>query len=510
MRVVTMKTNLTLLTLLAVAVFAVQHHGLAQEGRPLAAADAEAGVSNSDLSPVGTSTLENEDEASYSAHVGDLQPVSTFVGDDSPEEPQANFPVYSSELGGTDFANFVAGTGESCGKGCGGACGGKGCSFGGKCRAGCDCPLCRHRAFTSRAFVGFEFLQWWDRSRSIPPLVTTDASTTPINNGAPNFVPIALTNPAAGISPDSRLLFGGQDIGGKVQSGGRLTAGLWLDDEHSRALGVKAYGNEGFSLKQNFSSDGTQPLGLSFFNTDPLNVGFGEDALIIAHDNFGLNRNGSVDITSQNEFIGGEVFYRSLLDSGCNYRLDALFGYQYARVNDDLLMRSTINDVNSGDVFTFNDLFDVSNSYNAGFLGAQTEFYKNNFTLSMLGKISLGNMRQKATIAGSNTANGIETDGGLYAQPFTNIGEHSRDITVWSPEANFKLAYAVTHDLSFSIGYTFIYWNKMALAGDQLDRNVNATQLSGGGLIGPGDPTFNFRDTDYWLQTIDFGVNWRY
>jgi hypothetical protein len=114
------------------------------------------------------------------------------------------------------------------------------------------------------------------------------------------------------------------------------------------------------------------------------------------------------------------------------------------------------------------------------------------------------------TIAGSNSSNSIVTPGGFYTQPFTNIGVHTRDTTVWSPEANFKLAYALRENISVSVGYTFIYWNKMALAGDQIDRNVNATQLSGGGLIGPGDPMFAFRDTDYWIQTIDIGVNWRY
>lgn len=491
MRVVTMKSKLTLLTILAVAVFAVQPRGLAQ--------DESAGPSNSDLRPSLDQSASQPDSGTYSTHVGDSSTFSTFVGDESP---------VSAALGETDFATFVAGVDGSCGKDCKGSCGGKGCGFGSACETDCDCPLCRHNAITSRMFVSFEYLQWWNKSRSVPPLVTTDAVGTPINSGPANFTPIALTNPAAGISPNSRLLFGGGNIGGDLQAGARLTGGFWLDDDHSRAIGIKAYGTEGFSLKQNFTSDGTQPLGLTFFNTDPLSTY--EDAFIAAHNNFGLNRNGSIDVASNNDFVGGDIFFKSLLDSGCNYRLDGIVGYQFARLDDDLLMRAVINDVNSGDTFTFNDLFAAKNTYNAGSLGAQAEIYKNNFTLSMLGKISLGNMRQEVTIAGTNTRNAIESAGGFYTQPFTNIGVHSRDVTVWSPEANFKLSYAVTNDLSLSVGYTFIYWNKMALAGDQIDRNVNATQLSGGGLIGPGDPMFNFRNTDYWLQTIDIGVNWRY
>lgn len=493
MRVVTMKSKITFLTIMAVAIFAVQQRGVAQDAWQTADGGQAATPSNSDLQfPAGSE--------SYSEHVGDLQTYSTFVGDNSSD---------SGELEVTDFASFAGGEGlgGSHQKGDHGLGGGKGHDFGGGCGEGCQCPMCRHNNITRRAFVSFEYLQWWDKARSIPPLVTTDAFNRPINSGPPSFTPDALTNPAAGISPTSRLLFGGGDIGGSLQAGARLTGGLWLDDDRSRAIGVKAYGNEGFSLKRNIASDGTQPLGLSFFNTEPTVMA--EDAEIIAHSNFGINRNGDIAITSQNEFVGGEVFFRSLLDSDCNYRLDAVTTYQFARLNDDLLMRATINDANLGNTFTFTDLFDVSNTYNAGGLGALAEIYKGNFTLSMLGKISLGNMRQEVTIAGTNTG-GLGPIGGFYTQP-TNIGVYSRDVTVWSPEANFKLAYAVTCDLSISVGYTFIYWNKMALAGDQLDRNINATQLSGGGLVGASaTPAFTFHDTDYWVQTLDIGVNWRY
>jgi len=503
-----MKSKLTILTMIAVAVFTVPQRSQAQVDLPIT-------LGGQSMEQVGLGIAQNpilaETQAeteTYSEHVGDLKSFSMFVGDHSSDPLQL--------LGAADFASFVAGNEDSCGKNCDGSCGGKGCaSSSSKCKHGCNCPMCRRDELADRLFVGVEFLQWWDKARTVPPLVTTDATGTAINNGAPNFVPIALTNPAAGISPDSRLLFNNRKIGGGLQSGARLTGGFWLEEDRSRSIGIKVYGTEGFSLNNTYTSDGTQPLGLSFFNTDPVNVGFGEDAFIIAHNNFGLNRNGFVNITSQNDFVGGEVFFRSLLDSGCNYRLDALVGYQFARLDDDLLLNATINDVAANNIFTFNDSFHAKNTYNAGSLGAQADIYKGCWTLSMLGKISLGNMRQEVTIAGVNTrAVGggapIQSAGGFYTQPFTNIGQHTRDITVWSPEANFKLGYAFTRDLSVSVGYTFIYWNKMALAGDQIDRNVNGTQLSGGGLVGPGDPMFVFTDTDYWIQTVDIGVSWRY
>jgi hypothetical protein len=490
--------------MMAVAVFAVQQRSQAQFDLPPAAPSGQsAGQIGLGIRQDPISTDNQADASTCSEHVGDLKSFSLFVGDTSSD------PI--EQFGTTDLASFVAGVDDTCGKNCDGSCGGKGRSqSSGKCKNGCNCPMCRREEISDRLFVGVEFLHWWDKGRRVPPLVTTDAAGTAINNGAPNFAPISLTNPAAGISPDSRVLFSNGKIGGDLQAGIRLTAGLWLEEDRSRGFGIRAYGTEGFKLNNTYASDGTQPLGLSYFNTDPVNVGFGEDAFIVAHNGFGLNVNGSVNVTSQNDFVGGDVFFRSLLDSGCNYRLDALVGYQFARLDNDLIMNATINDVGAGNTFTFNDSFVCKNTYNAGSLGAQAEIYRGCWTMSMLGKISLGNMRQEVTIAGVNTRNAVQSAGGFYTQPFTNIGVHSRDITVWSPEANFKLGYAFNRDVAVSVGYTFMYWNKMALAGDQVNRTVNGTQLSGGGLVGPGDPMFVFRDTDYWIQTVDIGVSWRY
>jgi hypothetical protein len=81
---------------------------------------------------------------------------------------------------------------------------------------------------------------------------------------------------------------------------------------------------------------------------------------------------------------------------------------------------------------------------------------------------------------------------------------------VWAPEAGVKLGYAVTERLSVTVGYNFLYWTRMALAGDQVDRNVNFTQVNGGVLAGPVRPLFRGNDTDFWVQTIDLGLSFNY
>jgi hypothetical protein len=50
--------------------------------------------------------------------------------------------------------------------------------------------------------------------------------------------------------------------------------------------------------------------------------------------------------------------------------------------------------------------------------------------------------------------------------------------------------------------------------GDQIDRVVNPTQLplsaAASQLIGPARPVPVLRDTDFWAQGINFGVEFRY
>jgi hypothetical protein len=198
------------------------------------------------------------------------------------------------------------------------------------------------------------------------------------------------------------------------------------------------------------------------------------------------------------------------VDAGRNYRLDFVSGYHFTRINDDLLATSTIIDgVNTTELV---DLFKASNEFHAGELGLLGEFKRSCWTLTALGKISFGNMRQRVAISGHNTITNVgstTTPGGLLAQP-TNIDVYTRNVAVWAPEASLRLSYAVTDDLSISVGSTFLYWTRIALAGDQVDRRVDSRQLFGGIAPTATAPAFSFKDTDFWVQTLDIGVSWNY
>ncbi|MCP3695815.1 MAG: BBP7 family outer membrane beta-barrel protein, partial [Planctomycetaceae bacterium] len=81
---------------------------------------------------------------------------------------------------------------------------------------------------------------------------------------------------------------------------------------------------------------------------------------------------------------------------------------------------------------------------------------------------------------------------------------------VYVPEIMMTVAYDWRENIQLSAGYTFTYWSRVLLAGDQIDRNINTSQLGGGTLTGSSSPAFTFRDTDFWLQGLRLGFNWTY
>jgi hypothetical protein len=90
------------------------------------------------------------------------------------------------------------------------------------------------------------------------------------------------------------------------------------------------------------------------------------------------------------------------------------------------------------------------------------------------------------------------TLGGLLSQA-SNIGYYDRDRFAVIPEARIALNYDLTPRLSVGVGYDFVYWNRVALAGDQVDTRVDVTQTL-------PNPSFAFREGDFFVHAVTFLV----
>ena len=102
--------------------------------------------------------------------------------------------------------------------------------------------------------------------------------------------------------------------------------------------------------------------------------------------------------------------------------------------------------------------------------------------------------------------------GGLLAQP-TNSGQHAQDSFAVVPELDLNLGFQFTTHTRLVVGYSGLYWSKVARAGEQIDRSVDPTYLPGnnGGTPPAGThPQFTFQETGFWAQGINVGVDCRW
>jgi hypothetical protein len=103
--------------------------------------------------------------------------------------------------------------------------------------------------------------------------------------------------------------------------------------------------------------------------------------------------------------------------------------------------------------------------------------------------------------------------GGVLALP-TNSGHFNRDRFAVVPEIDINVGYQVSRHLRAFLGYSFLYASNVVRPGDTIDRTVNLTQLPSslgpGVLTGAARPMPLLKDTEFWAQGMNFGLEFRY
>ncbi len=83
------------------------------------------------------------------------------------------------------------------------------------------------------------------------------------------------------------------------------------------------------------------------------------------------------------------------------------------------------------------------------------------------------------------------------------------------PELDLNLGFQFTRHTRVVVGYDFLYWSKVARAGEQIDTTVNSSRLPSPphGVTPAGDltrPQFTFQETGFWAQGINVGLDCRW
>ena len=350
-----------------------------------------------------------------------------------------------------------------------------------------------------RLWAKTEYLLWFNKAAHFPVLLTTGLDT--------DKLPGALGN------SDTSVVFGG-NVKYHDLSGGRFTFGYFLDPADMLGLegGFLFLGRRPVDFAP--YSPGNPVLARPFF--DVLNNS--QNSSLSAFP--GLIK-GSVNIQTTTFLDAAEANGSLNLFSGPRCRLDALAGFRYWHLNEDLSIDEYTQVNATAPVFAGNsihvaDYFATDNSFYGGQLGLRGQFQLNRLTAEFTTKVAMGCSQEILTIRGDtfiNTTPATALEGGLLALT-SNIGRYAHNDFVVIPEVGLNLGYRVTDRIQLFVGYSFMYWAKVLRPGDQVDTNVNTnlvpTSNTYGVSGGPSNPAVALHETGYWVQGLNFGLEIRY
>ncbi len=344
------------------------------------------------------------------------------------------------------------------------------------CNTGCSS--------VSAGWFESETLLWWPKSITGGPLAVTGTTGIP-------------TTPLAG-GPDN-------PIGNDLLVGMRLNLGMWTDCNQNFGVGARGWGILSDGATNTYANGAF--TGIPFFNTS---LGVPDVLLVNQTPGGGLGSNtGTIQLKSDTDLVAGELYGRSLLVRDGNSRVDFLTGYTFMRLDSELGIRSQFTDgitnaIQNGTVFTTQDTFGTKNQFHGGHLGLLNEVSKGRFSFSALGKVAIGNMNQSTTVSGRYTEVGAQTvtaNQGLFAQN-SNIGTLTRNQFTFLPEAGAKMKVQLGR-AQLGIGYTLLMLPSVAMAGGQVDRNVDINPLV---LGNPRAPGRGIVTETFFLHGLDLGM----
>jgi Putative beta barrel porin-7 (BBP7) len=350
-------------------------------------------------------------------------------------------------------------------------------------------------------WVSGEVLLWWMRSANLPPLITASpAGTARADVGVLG---------AAGTS----ILFGGP-VNSGMEVGGRIGAGYWLDCERTCALEGYFFQLGATATHANAGTPGS--VSRPFFN---VNTGL-PDAQLVSLPGF---VDGAVQAgASSGSLLGAGALLRTNLYCDCRCRLDALVGYRYLSLSDNVAISEnlTATDPTSvvlpvGTNIVLADNFHTANYFHGCDIGLAGALKWNAWTLEATASVALGSTLERVDINGATSisvpgSSAVTSPGGLLALS-SNSGVYSRNVFAVVPETRIHLAYDINACTRIHLGYNFLYWSRVVRAGDQIDLAVNPGLLPPP-LPGasPQRPAFTFQGTNFWAQGIDVGLSFRY
>lgn len=348
-----------------------------------------------------------------------------------------------------------------------------------------------------RVWVSADYLRWRVKGDALPPLVVAaPPGTSPITNGV--------------------TIFGDERVNDDWRSGGRVTAGFWLDPQQTLGVEASFFALEDATTDFNAASGGNPVLVRPFFN-----AAIGQpDAQLVALPGV---LSGQVAATETSTFLGAGAWLRHNLCCDPCFRVDGLIGYRYLRLTDQLGITENLTSINPnntvvplGTRFVVTDRFSADNDFHGVDLGLSGEYRRARWVLQATARVGLGQNFTDLGVSGATTVSvpgsaPITYPGGLLALS-SNSGQFTRHHFAVVPEVGVKLGYQVTPRLRAFAGYDLLYWTQVVRPGGQIDTVINSNLLPPvtPPVAGPARPEPRATGTDVWAQGIGLGLEFRY
>jgi Putative beta barrel porin-7 (BBP7) len=360
-----------------------------------------------------------------------------------------------------------------------------------------------------RVWLKGEYLLWSIRNGPLStPLVTTGSAQDAL--------------PGAIGQSGTHVLFGDRPLDFGAFSGIRITAGFDCLDGLGVEVGYFALERCTASYSAVSDGNGSPVIARPVFDSQ----GHAENAYLYALPDTAF---GSVAVLAHSRLQGGELNLTACIFATPSMTVKFLAGFRSLELNEDLTIDGNVTPLVPG-FLTFlgqqadppstlidHDSFKTRNQFYGGQMGCQIGWRTDRFSLDLLGKLALGSTQQLVFIDGLSTVNvpdnSSSNPGGLLAQP-SNMGRHYHSSFGIIPEIGLTAGCQLTQQFKATIGYNFLYWNRVARPGDQIDRSVAPGQVARDPNFDSSTenlrPMFQMHETGFWAQGLTAGLEFQY
>ena len=345
----------------------------------------------------------------------------------------------------------------------------------------------------------FDYLSWWIKGVSLKPPTLTSGSTA---DAIPGAIGQAHT----------QILLGNHQFEFGALSGVRPIFGFAINEDHTMGFEFEGFLLEHGVARQGFvSNPGTPNTYLPYIDTNGV-----QQALPFTVPGQVLG----TSFTKGQSWLGsaeGNYFCGCVANLGdWNLRASMLAGVRYLDLSDEVVIRNHLVQASNPNITaTGEDTFSTRNEFFGGQVGVKVALQWYAWTVEATAKLGIGEVHQTSSVSGSPL---LETTGGggtLQPGPLlalgSNIGRQSADEFVLLPDFGVKLRLDCKENVAVTLGYNYLYWNKILSPGDQMDPRVNITQLPNRGpFTGPSLPAPQFVRSNFFAQGLSAGIEFKY